>query len=200
MSWRRPILGALIALLACVTVAGCGRALPEAYETALEDWTREARSWENMESRVHVRATLKTQAFREAYVDAYADIFDLDAAGRDELMAVEEAEASRDYVLLVTLYTPETSWSRLSPQYGVWEVRLQSQSGRAERPRAVRALNTNNPTWKRLLPHLSPHESLFALHFSRTNEEGLPLAVPGDKIELVIAGAPAKVRLAWKLP
>ncbi len=196
----KALLSTVTLILGLALLAGCARSLPEAYETALDDWTREQRSWENMESRIHVRATLKTAAFRAAYVEAYADLFDLDASARSELMAVEEAEANRDYVILVTLYTPEPSWSRLSPQYGVWEVRLQSESGRVERPRAVRNLNTNNPTWKRLLPQLSPHESLFALHFSRTNDEGLPLAVPGETVELVIAGAPAKVRLSWKLP
>lgn len=196
----RRLVQTLLLLATLTSLAGCARSLPEAYEASLEEWTREARAWENMESRIHVRATLKTDGFRAAYVDAYADIFDLDAGGRDELMLVEEAEGKRDYVILVALYTPEPSWSRLSPQYGVWEVRLESESGRAARPRAVRPLNTNNPTWKRLLPHLSPHEALFALHFARSNEEGLPLAVPGDKVELVIAGAPAKVRLGWKLP
>jgi hypothetical protein len=196
----RALLSTVALLLGLALMAGCGRSLPQAYETALEDWTREQRSWENMESRIHVRATLKTASFRAAYVVAYADLFDLDASARSELMSAEEAEGARDYVILVALYTPEPSWSRLSPQYGVWEVRLQSESGRVERPRAVRNLNTNNPTWKRLLPKLSPHESLFALHFSRTNEEGLPLATPGETVELVIAGAPAKVRLSWKLP
>jgi len=196
----RALVSTLALMVALPLIAGCGRSLPEAYETALEDWTREERSWENMESRIHVRATLKTEAFRTAYVDAYADVFDLDDLGRAELMSIEEAEGKRDYVILVALYTPEASWSRLSPQYGIWEVRLQSQSGRSERPRTVRNLNTNNPTWKHLLPQLSPHETLFALHFSRTNDEGLPLAVPGDTVELVIAGAPAKVRLSWKLP
>lgn len=196
----KALVSTLALLMALPLLSGCGRSLPEAYETALEEWTREERAWENMESRIHVRATLKTDAFRQAYVDAYANVFDLDQAGRDELMLVEDAEGKRDYVILVALYTPEASWSRLSPQYGVWEVRLQSESGRAERPRTVRNLNTNNPTWKRLLPELSPHEALFALHFAKVNDEGLPLAVPGDTIELVIAGAPAKVRLSWKLP
>lgn len=196
----RRLLCTVALLLGLALIVGCGRSLPEAYETALEDWTREQRTWENMESRIHVRATLKTAGFRAAYVDAYADLFDLDASARGELMSVEEAEGKRDYVILVALYTPEPGWSRLSPQYGVWEVRLQSESGRVERPRAVRNLNTNNPTWKRLLPDLSPHESLVALHFARTNEEGLPLAMSGETVELVIAGAPAKVRLSWKLP
>jgi hypothetical protein len=196
---RHGPLGGLAVVL-FIVASGCGQSLPAAYEDALETWTQKQSSWENMESRLHVRATLKTEPFRRAYADAYAQIFALDRESREELLAAELAEGERDYVVLVALYTPEDSWTRLSPQYGVWEVRLENSSGAFARPRAVRKLNTNNPTWRRLLPDLTPHEHLFALHFARNNDEGLPLAAPGETVELVIAGAPAQVRFRWTLP
>jgi len=191
-----PLLFATLAMM----VSGCGQSLPKAYEEALSAWTQEAHSWENMESRIDIRATLKTEPFRRAYAAAYASIFDLDPVSASELLSVELEEGERDLVVLVAVYTPEESWSRLSPQYGVWEIRLENESGAIARPRSVRPLNTNNPTWKRLLPGLGPHEHLYALHFARTNDEGLPLAASGESIELIVAGAPAKVRLRWTLP
>jgi hypothetical protein len=198
MRCHGPLLGLALAL--SVAASGCGQSLPAAYTEALETWTQEQNSWENMESRLQVRATLKTEPYRRAYADAYAQIFALDQESREELLAVELEEGERDYVVFVALYAPEDSWTRLSPQYGVWEVRLENSSGAFARPRAVRKLNTNNPTWRRLLPDLTPHEHLFAVHFARKNEEGLPLAAPGESIELVIAGAPAQVRFRWTLP
>lgn len=189
-----------LALAAGLWVVGCGPHLPEAYEEARAKWTREARTYEDFETRLHIRAILKTGSFRDAYVEAYGAMFDLDPATRARLLEVEREEARQSHVILAMVHTGEARWNDLSPRHGIWEVRLENSQGAYARPSAVRRLDSDNPTWRRLLPSLTGHEKLYELRFARVNDDGVVLGEPGGELTLVVAGAPARVRMTWALP
>jgi hypothetical protein len=189
----------LLALLLLGDAAGCSATLPE-YREARDDWTRHHVVWDNFVAQLFLYATLKTEPFRKAYVKEYGRLFSLTARQQERLLKAELAEGEESWVVIVAMATNELSWNDLDPAAGLWEVRLQSGSNATARPRAVRTLDRRNPAWLELFPYAKDQYTLYELTFDKRGATGDPLIVPGEQLELVVAGAPARVRLTWKIP
>lgn len=189
----------LIALVALFLMSGCAASLPDVFVEEREAWTQDTKVYDGFETRLEVRATLKTASFRRAYVKAYAQIYDLDPGSESRLLEIEVADGQRSIVILAAVYTPDFALNHLARSRGIWEVRLENSAGNHVRP-SIRRLNPSNPTWARLFPQLRRHETLYELRFERITEDGTPFAGPGEPLELVISGAPAKARLRWTHP
>ena len=194
--WRGALAGA-VTLAALATFTGCAGS---PYRATQETWTRSEDSYTALEARAMVRATLETEPFRRAYVDEYARLFALTPEQRAALLAGQLDELRDHWVVIVAFYTSTRSWDDLDPARGFWEVRLEGPHGVWDHPARVKRLNPKNPTWKRLFPYWRTGFSLYELRFDRGGGTGTPLALPGEQLSLVIAGAPARVRLSWTLP
>lgn len=189
--------GALAALALWLWVAGCATS---DYHDAQRDWTRSEESYTNFEGQAFVHATLKTEPFRRAYVAEYARVFALTAEQREALAEAERAEAESSLVVIAAFYTASPRWNDLNPVKGLWEVRLEGAAGRVARPRRVWRLSTHDPAWRHLYPYADPHYVLYELTFDRRAEGGGTLDRPGEELALVIAGAPARLRVSWVVP
>lgn len=188
----------VLLLTALLVAPACS--LGSAYERAREHWTDREDAWEDFESRLFVKATYKTTDFREEYAKAYAEVFALDAGRLAALQEAERAEGARYHVVMVAMFTHEIDWDDLRPRKGIWEVRLENEEGRFLLPARVKRLDIRNPTWQRLYPYIGEHDSFWELRFERPPEGEPDLAGPGELLRLVIAGAPATVRMEWRLP
>lgn len=194
-----PSLGVLLigALLAAPT--GCGSASDAYYDTQA-DWTRHEESYSSFGSRAFVWATLKSEPFRRALIDEYSRLFALTPDQRAALLEAELAEHDKHVVAIVALFTPDVGWNDLSPASGFWEVRLERSATTYAHPRKVRRLLRSDPTWKAMYPYATPHYTLYELQFDREAVDGEPIAVSGQPLHLVVAGAPAKIRMSWTIP
>ncbi len=170
------------------------------YRTVLSEWTRSDEVYEDLASRAFVHATLKTAPFREAYADEYARLFALDGPEREALREAERADDLDALVVVAAFYTPAQQWNDLDPRAGLWDVRLEGPEGRRLRPVRVRRLEEHNPIWRAMYPYFAPQLTLYELRFDRLAADGQPVARPGEPLALVIAGAPAQIRLDWTLP
>lgn len=170
------------------------------YQEAQRDWTRSEESYTDFEGQAFIRATLKSEPFRRAYVAEYARIFDLTPEQRVALAEAERAEADATIVVIAAFYTASPRWNDLNPAKGLWEVRLEGASGHVARPRRVWRLGSHDPAWQHLYPHDEPHYVLYELSFDRRVEGGGTLDRPGDELALVVAGAPARLRVSWIVP
>jgi hypothetical protein len=184
-------------LVALTLLGGCASNFRE-YEKTRRRWTKRVETYEHFESRLFVRATLKTEDFRRAYVDAYGTIFALAEPARRDLLEVELAEDAQSYVLIVASFANALEWEDIDPKAGIWDVRLENDAGRALRPTKMTRLDESNPTWKRLFPYLEFHDRLYEVRFPK--DPAAPMAKPGERLHLIIAGAPAQVKLTWDLP
>ncbi|MEZ4268098.1 MAG: hypothetical protein R3F39_17165 [Myxococcota bacterium] len=165
------------------------------YEKTRRRWTKRVETYESFESRLFVKATLKTADFRAAYVDGYGTIFALDQATRAGLLEGELAEDAKEHVVIISSFANSLDWEDLDPKAGIWDVRLENDAGRALRPTQMKRLDESNPTWKRLFPYLEFHDRLYEVHFAKN--PSAPLVKAGEPIHLIIAGAPAQVKLTW---
>ncbi|PKN55694.1 MAG: hypothetical protein CVU56_19755 [Deltaproteobacteria bacterium HGW-Deltaproteobacteria-14] len=205
MSGAEPDLGRralglrLCALAMFVTTLAAPACASSPYRDTLDDWTRSEDVYSNAQARAMVRATLETAPFRRAYVDEYARLFALTAEQRAALLEAQLDESDGTWVVIVALYTADTSWNDITPSRAMWEVRLEGPNGWLP-PKRVKRLDRKNPTWKRLFPYFGVHFRLFELRFDRGLTPDTPLARAGQPLSLVIAGAVAQMRLSWVLP
>jgi len=190
---------AVCALLAVTLFAACSAAIP-AYVDSRDDWTRQSEIWEDFQGRLFVDATLKTEDFRRQYVREYARLFALTPDQIATLLSAELAEDKDQHVVMAAIFFAKSDWDQLDPRHGIWDVRLQNDAGAWLRPTGIKRLDTDNPTWERLYPYIDPHDVFFELRFDRNLEDGTPLAAAGQPLHLVIAGAPAQVKLTWPAP
>jgi hypothetical protein len=188
-----------LALLAACSLMACSAAVPT-FVDARDAWTRDAQVWEGMESRLLVDATLKNAHFRTQYVLEYARLFAMTKGQQAALLEAEMADEAEYHVVVASIFVADRHWDRLDPKHGIWDVRLQDDAERWVRPVEIKRLNTDNPLWKRLYPYIDRHDGFYELRFPRTLDDGTPIASPGQNLHLVIAGAPAQVKLTWPSP
>ncbi|MFT7581927.1 MAG: hypothetical protein ACI9MR_003608 [Myxococcota bacterium] len=186
----------MASLLTATGFTACG----SAYHDVQEDWTRHEEAYEAFGSRAFVWATLKTKPFRHAFIEEYSRLFALTPDQKAALVEAELAEHKVTLVAIVALFTPDVGWNDLSPASGFWEVRLERTPTSYSHPRNVRRLLRSDPTWKRMYPYATSHYTLYELQFDREGVDGQPVAVPGQALHLVVAGAPAKIRMSWTMP
>lgn len=184
-------------LLAALLFGACGTS---AYEKSLEQWTRSEDAYADFEARAFIDATLKAETFRRAYVREYARLYDLTPSQESDLLTAELADARDNVVVIVSFYTPERRWNDLNPARGFWEVRLQNTRGDAVGVKSVTRLDARNPAWRWLFPYFGKHENLYELRFDRLLPDQRPLDAAGEKLTLVVAGAPVRIHLDWQLP
>ncbi len=179
--------------------ASCSPVIP-AYIDARDDSTREAEVWEDFESRLFIDATLKNEEFRREYVREYARIYAMTEAQKQALLESEMAEEAKFHVVVAAVFVAKREWANLEPSEGIWDVRLQDDQEGWVRPVRIRRIDTDNPLWSRMYPYIGRHDLFFELRFPRQLDDGSPLSKKGQNLHLIIAGAPAQVRLSWPSP
>ncbi|MEC9072997.1 MAG: hypothetical protein VX938_11475, partial [Myxococcota bacterium] len=97
----------LLVTVGLALLSGCAGGLPEVFVEERDSWTRETKIYDGFDSKLQVRATLKTESFRRAYSQAYAEIYDLDPGSAARLQEIETADAQRSIVILAAVYTPD---------------------------------------------------------------------------------------------
>ncbi len=170
------------------------------YYDTQERFTREEDGYEQLEAKALVAATLKTEPFRRAYVDEYARLFALAPEQKVGLLEAELDEDRTNVVIMVAFYTQEPAWNDLNPARGLWEVRIENARGEIAQPYQVTRMNKRNPTWRTLYPYLKKHHVFYELRFERALPDGRPITRGGETLDLVIAGAPTRMRLRWVVP
>lgn len=192
----RARLVALALVFGALTV-GCASS---PYQDVQERWTREDDAYVQFSAAAMVAATLKVEPFRRAYVDEYARLFALTPEQKVSLLEAELEEDRQTMSVIVAFYTADPAWNDLNPARGIWEVRLESARGDTVQPYSVTRLDKRNPTWRTLYPYYEQHHVLYELRFERILPDGRPLARGGEALDLVIAGAPTRIRLRWTMP
>lgn len=192
----RRLGGAVGCLLSVLLVAACGSS---PYTRVQRAWTESQRYYQDFETRAILHATLKSPAFRQAWREEYAAIYALDADQRAALQEADEAEQAEHITVIASFYTQEHRWNTLNPRDGIWEVRLEDRAGDFARPVRVKRLDTTNPVWQRLYPFHDPFSILYELQFEKQGVRGGALMREGNALTLVVASAPATLRLTWEL-
>jgi hypothetical protein len=193
----------LLAALALVALAGCWTvpsgvpryraSVSATYARALAAHTRTARVYRDFAQRVMVVATLQTPDFLEARFAEDGRIHaEAPAASEARLTAWQTDHAGPTAV--VYLEAADSDWLDLGSLEHTWRVAL-TVGGESYDATHVESLDTGDPTLHHLFPFMNDFGAAFLVDF--------PAAAKGafsQGATLVVAGAPAQVRLSYAAP
>ena len=197
----RRVSSFLAVVVALVVLAGCQytgadaeRALwPDKtgpYAEADANWTRGAEGYDGVNVAFAAAATLKAMPWREAFVARSAEVYALDQAERDKLLADQRAahEAGSDVVL--ALESPTYGVDKLSLHSPQWNV-FALQGENKLYPLEIRPMKKKfwpNTRLAAFFPRYTRWQSYYEVRFPRL-ERG--------PVTLVVSGPVGQVRLVW---
>jgi len=190
-------------LLSVVVLAGCGAHKVERpeYADVLAAWTRSARVYKGLESRLYISATYKNPVFREAYIERYAESYGLDDDYKQVLLKREADEMVRYNEFFLSAYTPEERWNDFERPDSAWKLYLEDGSGARLSPISITKVDTTDPLLREFFPYLDLWSSGYIVKFPKYSETGAE-PIPGEKTEyvrLVVTGVLGRGRLEWRL-
>ena len=174
----------LLALAACNSRVAVGAGIdadvpaPAHYERAVRDATRELRLYEDLTTKLLLRATLLDGAFRAASEAQVAHLLLLEPALRDARLAASNAELAASWVFMLSA---DSQW-REDLRFGFgddqpWRLRLLAggQSCAGELAEKVEV----TPLIEQLYPHHNGWSTLWQARFAACGQGPLVLQVTG---------------------
>jgi hypothetical protein len=195
-----------IFLAIAVAITGCSKkgVKPEAghpdYMKTLDAQTRSVKIYSGLDSILYLTATYKTLNFRQAYVERYADGYQLGEAYRSALMEREREESDKYNEIFFTAYTPDARWNDFDAQNSVWRLYLEDSAGNRLIPVSVRKINGNEPLLREFFPYFDLWSSAYVVRFPKYSETGTE-PIPGEKtsyLRLVVTGVPGNGTVEWR--
>lgn len=193
-------------LAIAVAVTGCSKkgVRPEAdhpdYMKTLDAQTRSVKIYSGLDSVLYLTATYKTMDFRRAYVERYADGYQLGESYRAALMEREREESDKYNEIFFTAYTPNARWNDFDAQNSVWRLYLEDSDGNRLIPVSVRKINGNEPLLREFFPYFDLWSSAYVVRFPKYSETGTE-PIPGDKtafLRFVVTGVPGNGAVEWR--
>lgn len=193
-----------------LTVAGCAylqgyadmakdRGHSDAYQAALDAWTRTKTVHSQFETRASITATLKSQAFNRAYLDEYGRIYRLTPAQRQQR---EEAQANlrAEFTeFLVYAYTPDRDANDFDRRNSIWRVFIMDDQGHRIEPVEIRRIDPVASDMESFFPYIRKYYgNVYSLKFKPVSGmENDPGVSSGKPFKLVMTSVLASVELDW---
>lgn len=194
----------LVVLALMLTVGGCaGRpdVIKKDYAGELGAWTRSAKIYDGLESRLYISATFKNPDFVRAYVQRYAEGYQLDQ-GLRETMLERSLELSETYnEFFVAAFTPDEKWNSFEGPAAIWMLYLEDDAGNRLAPVSVSRVDGSDPLIREFFPYFDPWSYGYIVKFPKYTETGTE-PIPGAltrSIRLKVTGILGKGELEWKL-
>lgn len=171
------------------------------YASVLGTYTRSAKIYEGLEARLYISATYKNPAFVRAYVDRYAEGFQLEEGIKENLLerGIEASEMYNEFFAAV--FTPEDSWNSFVGPGAIWKFYLEDDAGNRLSPVTVTRVDGSDPLIRDFFPYFDPWSHGYILKFPKYTETGTePIPGAGTRsIKLKVTGVLGKGELEWKI-
>jgi len=189
------------ALLALSFGCASKRALMRAnYNDSLNRWTTSKKVYDGVEARIFIGATYETLAFRKAYVDRYAEDYELEDSYKNELFAREKDQEEKYNEFFVAAYTPVEGWNDLNKRDSVWRLYLEDSAGNRVVPISVTRLDSSDPRVREFFPYLDLWSVGYDVKFPKFSETGAEMPSKDAKyLKLIVTGVLGTGELEWLL-
>lgn len=199
---RRPRSLSAPALLLLPVLISCG---PSPYDDALSTWTRTAKVYRDLESRINVAATYLSPGFVEAMTAERVRVFAPTEAELAAWSRERSAEAARSEVFFLSVATRDREWNDLDQGDSMWRLYLETDRGVKVPPERIVAVRGQPPVLSHFFPHLGHFAIGYWVYFPRypayRDGEGLPRPVVDASLswfKLRMRSPVAVVDLTWK--
>ena len=216
MNRRRTTPAPLLLLLLLILFSACGPTAPVLgpatagatpdYDDALATWTRRARVYRNLESRVIVAATYLSPRFLAAMASEHERIFAPTASELEAWSASQEDESSRCEVFFLAVSTANREWNDLDLHGSIWKLYLETDRGDKVSPTRIVSVRGRPPVVARFFPDLGHFGEGYRVYFPRYPEHGDRGGLPRPVIDPSLSWFRIKMRspvaavdLTWEL-
>lgn len=172
----------------------------DAYAKELNAWTRHVKIYEGLETRVYLTATFKGPDFRRAYVDKYAEGYQLGEDLKKSLVERELEQAEQYNEFFVAAFTPDEAWNDFNRTDSLWRLFMEESSGARLVPVSVTKVS-DDPLLREFFPYLDQWSSGYIVKFPKYSETGTE-PIPNKKTEFVklkVTGVLGKGEVEWRL-
>jgi len=206
--WRRALV--LVCMLFCA--AGCRGPHPDAlddrpadtdpqrrYTSAFRTWTREDRIYSGLALKLIVNATFRSPAFRQAYSNAYAEIYRLPPTEGRKFWADQQRAAGAYHDFVVAAFVPDKQWDDFAEKDSIWRIALVVKDGRRIQPLEIRKLDKRDAVIQHFYPYASPWKSIYQVRFPvsfPTTGERI-LSEPPRDFRLMVVSVHGSAEMEW---
>ncbi len=191
-------------LLGCAGVKG--REVPEEigakdYQKFLSEWTKEAKVYQNFETKLITGVTFKSWEFRQAYVEKYAQIYLLEAEKKREMLEEERMISSEVNEFFLSIYAPGRELDDFNKDDSDWKIYLLDDLGNILEPTEIEKVKEKLSLLQELYPYITPWSSQYKLSFPQNlpgTQEPFITAETGY-IKLVITSPGTRAEMTWEL-
>ena len=169
------------------------------YQEVLDTWTRSAKIYRDLDSKMFLTATFHAPEFRRVFALAFPDIYGHGAEiTRREL--VELSGGVEHYLnFFVSAYTHKVRWNDLAKEDSIWRLELEGSNGVIVSPNEIIQVKID-ANLKAVYPYIGAFDMGYLVRFRLTDPMNRLIATPKSEfLKMRIVSALGKAELEWKL-
>jgi hypothetical protein len=179
----------------------------EAYEPVCEDWSRDARIYRGFEVELIATATYKSEEYRRAYTDEYAQAYQLTAQAKQDFWQDQSEALTRGHEFVMASFVSLEQWDDFHRADSMWKIYFVNDQDDRVVPVEIRQFKRQGKVKRRdsvkshFLPYDTPWKSVYTIRF--------PYDVPGTdrplvseetkSFKLVITSVLGLAQMEWNL-
>jgi len=167
------------------------------YASVFDRWTRHERIAQGADTILEVWGTLKGWEFREAYVERYADLYNVSAPDR-AAMKKNQHEADHDSVeFVVVAQCWNYKWNDFNKHNSAWKISLVDAAGHELVPDTVHLERLPDLFEREFFPTKTPFSKTYLVKFKRPKDEALFLGEASGSLSLRFSSPQGQAELVW---
>lgn len=202
---RRACMLALLA--AFLATAGCGTRAGTLYEKVMgspgyagttERHTRTKEVHDGLDTRFILSATWLSPEWVRAFSEEFANIYYLDTARKEKVIAQWKSESENHVRFFVALFTPDERGNDLEKPETLWSLRLVRADEKDFEPVYVRKSGLRSEEISRFFPYSGTWYRAYEVAFPKEAAGGAPAKFGSSRLKLVLSGVQGRAVLAWE--
>jgi hypothetical protein len=202
------------ALSAALLDGGCGSSRPKPvdfaevthryqakdYPEVFQRWTRHGKLVKDVGTVIEMWSTYKSWDFRQAYIEQYAEAYNLSATDRRALEQAQLQAARTSYEFHVVAQSTDYKWNDLEQKDSVWKVTLLDATGSEVLPEGLIAEKLPELYEMRFFPTRTDFSRTYTVRFPRSTAEGAArfLGSASGRLVLRVAGPLGRAEVGWE--
>ncbi len=165
------------------------------YHRILEEQTHSQRFFGLEKVAYDTHITFRSLSLRRAYVNEYAERFDLSEAKREEMLAKELAEAQETHSFVISHYATDRDVAKLNQSEGPWRLSLtmlDNPDAKLE-PKKIEDLSSDDAVVKYFYPHVTSWSRSYRVDFPKPPSSG------DSGFTVTMTGVAGSLAFEWNL-
>ena len=142
------------------------------YDDVHERWTRHGKLIRDIGTVLEMWATYKSWDFRQAYIEAYGELYGVPESERRALRQAQLEAARASYEFHVVAQSTEYDWNNLHEEDTVWKIALADAANREIPPTSVKLEKLPDLYEMRFFPNRTYFSRSYTIKFPRGAAEG----------------------------